>query len=609
MKNQAYLVPNPATPGQALKIDPELCVSCYRCADQCRVDVLTRSLPMEGGISRCEQMCPAGENIRWTTYYIDRGRFEDAYESIKMENPFPGVCGRVCFHPCEEKCARITLDEGIGTNALERAAYDFADRAKVRAPERRASSGKKVAVVGGGPAGLTCAYYLSLLGHHVTVFEAQPVAGGIPRVHIPEYRLPAAVVQKEVDEVAALGVEIKVNSPVDAQTFERLTHDYDACFVATGAPVSQKLGVAGENSVGVIGALEFLRKSRLDNASTVGKNVVIIGGGNVATDSARLARRLGAETITMTCLESRDIMPAYQSEVQLAEAEGIQVNPCWGVKSIIAEDGKVTGVELKSCTSVFDKEGRFNPSYDETVNCVIPADTVIAAIGQTTDLSFADEKMKAGPRIKVDPETTATPIAGVFAGGDAGSTIRSIVQAIASGKRAAISIDIFLRGGNKNLLSAAGIGATSMRSYVAGGNAAPENRVPEEPDTAYFGHINREEPSMLLAEDRVKSLDEVSQGLTRDQAILEARRCFRCSQYSPPTLLYPDECWFCGTCVEECPVPGAIRMQQPLNQRVGWKRKDTGEMFRIGMKNPPAPYREPPVGEPDDNHYVRSNGK
>ena len=191
----------------------------------------------------------------------------------------------MCFHPCEEKCARITLDEGIGTNALERAAYDFADRAKVRAPERRASSGKKVAVVGGGPAGLTCAYYLSLLGHHVTVFEAQPVAGGIPRVHIPEYRLPAAVVQKEVDEVAALGVEIKVNSPVDAQTFERLTHDYDACFVATGAPVSQKLGVAGENSVGVIGALEFLRKSRLDNASTVGKNVVIIGGGNVANQT------------------------------------------------------------------------------------------------------------------------------------------------------------------------------------------------------------------------------------------------------------------------------------------------------------------------------------
>lgn len=596
MKNEAYLVPNPVTPCLPIRIDPELCVSCYRCADQCRVDVMTRNIPKVGGISRCELSCPAGENIRWTTYFIEKGRFDEALESIMMENPFPGVCGRVCFHPCEEKCARIPLDEGIATNALERAAFDYA--AHPSTPAKRPATGKSVAVVGSGPAGLTCAYYLALLGHRVTVFEAQPLAGGIPRMQIPEYRLPAAIVDREVRQVEALGVEIRVNQYIDAPAFERLRAEHDACFIATGAPVSQRLGIPGEGLPGVIGALEFLRLARLGCAPTVGKNVVVIGGGNVATDSARLARRLGAEQVTMVCLESRDTMPAYRTEIELAEAEGVRINPCWGVRQIIGGHGRITGLELKSCTSTLDKDGRFNPTYDEKVSCVIPADFVVAAIGQTTDLSFADSAIRAGSRIKADPETLATALPGVFAGGDVASPIRSIVQAIASGKRAAISIDLYLTGGDRNALAAAGIGATSMRSYMAGGNAAPRNRVPEEPEPAYFGPPRRQQPSMLPAEERTASLREVNQGLRREQAILEARRCFRCSQYEPPLVLYPDECWFCGTCVEECPAPGAIRMEHPLNQKVGWKRKETGQLFRVGMKDPPAPNNRPPVGEP-----------
>ncbi len=597
MNNEAYLVPNPATPCQAIRIDPEICISCYRCADQCRADVMIRNVPMAGGISRCELACPAGEPIRWTTYYIDKGRFTDALMSIKMENPFPGVCGRVCFHPCEEKCARIPLDQGIGTNALERAAFDFADQRAIKPPKKRRATGKKVAVVGGGPAGLTCAYYLALFGHKVTVFEAQPVAGGIPRINIPEYRLPAAVVDQEVKDIASLGVDIKVNTPVDAEAFAKIKKEYDASFVATGAPVSAKLGIPGEELPGVIGALEFLRKARLGNNATVGKNVVVIGGGNVATDSARLARRLGAQEVTMACLESKATMPAYKSEVDLAEAEGIHVNPCWGVKRIIGQDGKVTGVELKECTSVLDKEGRFSPTYNENVSCVIAADTVVAAIGQMTDLSFADPEMKGGPRIKVDPDTLETPVPGVYAGGDVGSTIRSIVQAIASGKRASISIDIFLTRGDKSRLAAAGIGATSVQAYMAGGKASPQNRVPDEPQYADFGPTARQDPTLTPVEQRVKSLDEVSQGLSVEQAIAEATRCFRCSQYEPPLVLYPDDCWFCGTCVEECPAKGAIRMEHPLNQRVGWKRKESGELFRVGQKNPPKPYTRPPVGE------------
>jgi NADPH-dependent glutamate synthase beta subunit-like oxidoreductase len=596
-KKRVYMAPNPATPCISVRIDPKLCVSCYRCADQCRMDVLQRNAPKVGGISACELSCPAGEDVRWTTYFIDKGRFEDALSSIMAENPFPGVCGRVCFHPCEEKCARIPLDEGIATNALERAAFDFSAPGAIKPREKRPATGKRVAIVGGGPAGLTCGYYLALLGHNVTVFEAQSVAGGIPRVQIPEFRLPAAVVDREIEQIAALGVDIKVNSPVDARAFAKITKEFDACFIATGAPVSAKLGVPGDDIPGaVVPALEFLRRSRLGNPVPVGNRVVIIGGGNVATDSARLARRLGAQSVTMVCLESRDTMPAYRPEIELAQAEGVQINPCWGVKSIVGKDGKLIGVELKSCTSVYDKEGRFSPAYDEQVSCVIPADTVVAAIGQVTDLSFADASMKSGIRVKMDPETQETPVPGVFAGGDVGSQIRSIVQAIASGKRAAISIDIFLKGGDKTQLTAAGIGSVSMRSYVDGRSAAFENRVPEEPQYAEYEPTVRQQPAMLPVDIRASSLGEVSKGLSRDQAIAEATRCFRCSQYGPPIVLYPDECWFCGTCVEECPVAGAIKMEQPLNQRVGWKRKETGELFRVGMKNPPPPYTRPPVG-------------
>jgi NADH-quinone oxidoreductase subunit F len=599
MNNEAYLVPNPATPCQSIRIDPEICISCYRCADQCRTDIMVRNLPKEGGFAQCEKDCPTGEAIRWTTYLIARGEFDKAVENIRFENPFPGICGRVCFHPCEEECARIPLDQGIATNALERAAYDYGSP-DAKQPEKRPDTGKTVAVVGGGPAGLTCAYYLTLLGHKVTVYEAKPVAGGIPRVNIPEFRLPAAIIKSEIDQITRLGVEIKTNSPVDAGKFSELTKEYDACFIAVGAPLSVSLGVPGEDNPNVIGALEFLYKSRIDNDVKVGKKVVVIGGGNVATDSARLARRLGADEVTMVCLETRDTMPAYETEIEEAITEGINILPCWGIKEINLKDGKLSGIELKSCLSAFDEQGRFNPTYDEGNTCDIAADTVILAIGQRTDLSFADGKMLEGSRLIVNPVTLETPVPGVFAGGDVGTPDRSIVQAVASGKRAAMSIDIYLTGGSKDILAEAGTGITSMRSYMEKGSALPENRVPEEMALTYYGPGNRMVPEMIPGDERTGSMDEVNKGFIRELAIAEATRCFHCSQYLPPLVLYPDECWFCGTCVEECPAEGAIRMEHPLNQRVIWKRKETGKLFRRGMKNPPPPNTHPPMGESKD---------
>jgi NADH-quinone oxidoreductase subunit F len=604
MNDEAYLVQNPASPCEPIRIDPKLCISCYRCADQCRTDIMVRNIPMEGGVAGCEGKCPAGEVIRRTTFYIAGGEFGKALENIRDENPFPGVCGRVCFHPCEEECARISLDQGIAINTLEKAAFDYGTPKKENQMQKRVATGKKVAIVGSGPAGLTCAYYLALLGHKVTVFEAKPVAGGIPRLNIPEYRLAASVVDSEVKQITALGVDIKVNNIIDAQGFKKLTRDYDACFVATGAQLSQKLGVSGEDGPDVIDALEFLLKSKLGEDAAVGKKVVVIGGGNVATDSARLARRLGAEEVTIVCLESRDTMPAYESEVIEAEIEGVCISPGWGVKGIDLKDGKVTGVELKSCVSAYDAQGNFSPSYDESRIDRIAADTIILAIGQKTDLSFADEKMIAGSYIKTNAHTLETPVPGVFAGGDVISPIRSIVQAVASGKRAAISIDIFLSGGNNSTLFETGTGATSMRSYIESGKANPENHVPEESLPAYFGPGARMEPLLLSREQRTHSMEEVNKGLSKEQAVSEAARCLHCNQYLPPVILYPDECWFCGTCVEECPVAGAISMEHPLNQRVAWKRKETGELFRRGMKNPPPPNLRPPVGE-NKNYKVK----
>ena len=599
MNNVAYLVPNPATPCQPIRIDPELCISCYRCADQCRTDIMVKNLPKKDGFARCEEACPTGEAIRWTTYLIARGEFDKALENIKFENPFPGICGRVCFHPCEDDCARNPLDQGIATNALERAAYDYGTQ-DAKQPEKRPDTGKTVAVVGGGPAGLTCAYYLAILGHKVTVFESKPVAGGIPRVNIPEFRLPAAVVDSELGQVKALGVEIKTNSPVDAARFTKLTREYDACFVATGAPLSVSLGVTGEDNPDVIGALDFLYRSRIENGMKVGAKVVVIGGGNVATDSARLARRLGADEVTMVCLETRDTMPAYETEIEETLREGINILPSWGVKEINLNNGQVSGLELKSCVSAFDENGKFNPTYDEGKTCNIEADTIILAIGQQTDLSFADRKMLDGSRIIVDPVTQETPVPGVFAGGDIGTPDRSIVQAIASGKRAAMSIDIYLTGNSRDILAEAGTGITSMRSYMEKGTAIPENRIPEEMVLTYYGPGNRMVPEIVPGEERGESMDEVNRGFIRELAVTEATRCFRCSQYLPPLVLYPDECWFCGTCVEECPAEGAIRMEHPLNQRVIWKRKETGELFRRGMKNPPPPNTHPPMGESKD---------
>ncbi|MDP6127339.1 MAG: 2-oxoacid:acceptor oxidoreductase family protein [Dehalococcoidales bacterium] len=530
-------------------------------------------------LAPCEVACPAGERINEAAFYIQYGQFEDALQSIKEENPFPGICGRVCFHPCETECNRVKYDEGIATNALERAAFDNADSGKVERPETKPATGKTAAITGSGPAGMTCARYLALLGHKVTVFEAQPVAGGVPRFGIPEYHLPRDIVDREIAEIGDLGVEIKLNTRVGKDiTFDAITKDYDACFVATGAHRSMKLGIPGEDNDGTYSGLDFLKRVALGEKISLGKKVVVIGGGNVAMDVARTAARMGGTEIQTVCLESREEMPAYSWEVAAAEAEGIGVQTGWGPSQVIASGGKVSAVEFHKCTSVFDSQGKFSPAYDKSDSMSIDCDTVITAIGERLELPFPDGTLAmSGPVIQAD-KLGKTSMAGVYAGGDAASLSRSIVEAIASGKRAALGIDLYLTNTDEGVADSflkADKGAIAMGRYLSADSNGEGSKVVgyEDLNLAHFTEAPRIVAAELAAKTRTKDFSETNLGFSKESAMAEAERCFHCGSCTLCEICYiscPDiaisfesgspifnskkeVCKSCGICIYECP--------------------------------------------------------
>jgi len=534
-------------------------------------------------LSPCEASCPAGEIIERTISFIQDGHFEEALESIKAENPFPGICGRVCFHPCEVSCNRIQYDEGIATNALERAAFDYADASLVRKPEKRPSTGKRVAVTGSGPAGLTCAYYLALLGHSVTVFEAQPVAGGVPRFGIPEYRLPKKIVEQEIKEIADLGVDIKVNAKVGKDiAFDTMTKEYDACFIAAGAHRSMELGIPGEDSSGVLSGLDFLKRASFGEKVDVGTRVAVIGGGNTAVDSARTAKRLGASEVAIVYRRSAEEMPAYEEEVAAAEKEGIKIHYLAMPVQIHSGGSRVSRLEcIKARLGGKDESGRRRPEPIEGSNFMIDIDTVITALGEALELPFTDGTLKmSGPVIEVD-ELGRTSLAGVYAGGDVTSVSRSVAEAIGSGKRAALGIELFLTSGDEKAAISfrkGDSGAISMSRYLNSdytGDTGDSNGVVsyEDLNVAYFTEEPRIVTAELPAETRIRGFAETKLGFTREDAIAEAKRCFHCGHCTMCELCYilcpdiaisldSDSCSFivntdfckaCGICIRECP--------------------------------------------------------
>jgi heterodisulfide reductase subunit A-like polyferredoxin len=494
------------------------------------------------GVAPCRDACPINQRAQGYVALVREGRFADAYRTIKEDNPFPSVCGRVCNHRCEEACSRGGGDAPVNIMALKRFVTDWAleKRASGEYPQPSASestprpevaaTGKRVAIVGSGPAGMTCALDLVRQGHAATVFEALPAPGGMMRVGVPEYRLPYDLVQQEIDDILAEGVELRLNTRVeDAPGL--LGQGYDAVFVAVGAHGGVKLPIPGNDLPQVLMATDFLRSVSLKSKHTspeaasladplpelTGKRVLVLGGGNVAIDTAMSAVRLGAGWVGMSCLESRETMPAHDWEVRDAEQEGVQLYPSRTFKEVTSQAGQVSGVRTVQVDFRGFVEGR--PDFDELPGTeeVIAADVVIFAIGQRPDISCLGDQVETVARRfpKVDPQTLATSLPGVFAGGDAVTGTSFIVNAIAAGHQAARSIERYLQG-LEPVYESLRPPAVHLETHEV------TQRMTEAPPTG------RVETKARPPQERVKDFEEVYAGLTEAEAQAEAARCLSC---------------------------------------------------------------------------------
>ncbi|MCR4418866.1 MAG: FAD-dependent oxidoreductase [Clostridia bacterium] len=466
------------------------------------------------GTPPCRSTCPAGTNVQGYVALISQGKFTEALEVVRRRMPFAAVCGRICHHPCEEECNRAEFDAPVAIQWLKRAAADFGeDRPPAPPAERRP---EKVAVIGAGPAGLVAAFDLAQEGFRVTVFDALNVAGGLLRAGIPRYRLPEAAVERDLAWLLAGGAELKLGVRVGQDvSFEDLRREYQAVLIAVGAGASRGLDVPGTDLEGVWPGLSFLREAALGDRPQVGSKVLVIGGGNVAVDAARTALRLGAETVEIVYRRTKEQMPAHAWEIAEAEEEGVVVHTCWVPRRILGENGRVTGMEFIRVEPAVDAEGRFAPREIPGSERVFPADTVILAVGQATDLSFlgpeSGVEVRRDGTIKVDPVTMATTAAGVFACGDVVLGPSSVVEAVGSAHEAALSVSRYLRGEDM----AAG------RQKETGDKLGPPPKVKVEPRP-------RLEPRLLSPAERRTGFGEVSPGYTREEAIEEARRCLNC---------------------------------------------------------------------------------
>ncbi|NLC51502.1 MAG: FAD-dependent oxidoreductase [Firmicutes bacterium] len=476
----------------------------------------------------CANACPA--HIRIPDYIgcVQEGKFEESLAIIREKTPLAGVLGRVCVHPCEENCRRGNVDESISIRAIKRFVADF-ERDLRRYPSQVKADDKKqsVAVVGAGPAGLTAAYQLARRGYRVTIFEALPVAGGMLAVGIPSYRLPREILQREIKLVEDLGVKIKFNTRVGKDiAFAEIKDKYDAVFVSTGLHESAKMNIEGENAgynyKGFLPGVEYLRKMNLGIRIDLGEKIAVIGGGNVAMDCARSALRLGVKEVNLIYRRSRAEMPANESEIKDAEAEGVNFHFLANPKRLIVDANKVVALEcIRMKLGEPDASGRRRPIPVEGSEFRLSVDTVIPAIGQVGDFSFlTDDEVTFNKRgnINADPVTAATDTPGIFAGGDAVLGARTVIEAVASGNRAADSIDRYLRGEE--------VKATEEDYCQFILDALKVYDPCEKLDVV--GGIKRKEEEVLPLSERLQGFAEVEQGLKYIAATQEADRCLQC---------------------------------------------------------------------------------
>lgn len=543
--------------------------------------------PVSGeNIPPCNESCWVAQDIERMIHYVTKGKFLEAYVQLSLENPMPSVLGRVCSHPCEESCNRKQFDEPVSIQALERFIGDWGLKHGGGFTRFRMMRKEEVAVIGSGPAGLSCAYHLSRMGYKVTIFETMPLLGGKLRWAIPNYRLPKKILDQEIEKILSFGIRVEKNTKVDRDVFLKELKPYRAIFMAIGAQIPISLNIPGENSKGVVSGLEILKEFHLKHGTKLGSNPVIIGGGNTAIDVARTVLRLGHKPLILY-RRSKDEMPAYKEEIEEADREGIEIHCLVAPVKILQEKGQVVGIEcLKMKPGKPDISGRKTPIPLKGSNFVIKTDQIIKAIGEKIEepIPIKDVVLKNG-NIEVTPHMM-TSRTGIFAGGDTIAQVRSVGHAVLSGKKAAISIDSYLRGKNlKDVFQRIQVGKRGgvfVESYLnpektnlQGKHVVGFNEI----NTFYFRKMPRIERKHSPAEKATQSFDEVNIGLDQTEAIASAERCFQCGVcnscqncyfFCPDVAIRMkkegleidyDHCKGCGICAQECP-PGVIVLKE-----------------------------------------------
>ena len=577
--SQLFNTPNMSRSAYVARVDKKNCVACGRCVEYCPAGAVKlgqklctkhgeQQYPKQvlpdatkwgqhmwnedyrdrnrincypTGTAPCKTACPAHIAVQGYLKKAAEGKYTEALELIKRENPFPAVCGRVCNRRCEDACTRGTIDRPIAIDEVKKFISEQDLNAQNRfVPEIVVASNRgrwkeKIAVIGGGPSGLSCAYYLATMGYYPTVFEKNPEPGGMLRYGIPSYKLDKKVIDAEIEIMREIGVEIRTGVEVGRDiTLEQLREQgYKAFYVAIGCQGGRLPGVPGQDAEGVTTAIDFLHEANCGQKSLSGK-VVVVGGGNVAIDAARVALRSGAQSVTMLSLETEDIMPASPAERAEAREDGVVLNPGWGPKEVLTADGKVTGIIFKKCTSVFDAEHRFAPTYDEEQLLTLDADMVIFAIGQAIQNGALFEGSKVefgrGNSPVADKLTLQTAQEDIFVGGDCLTGPKFAIDAIATGKEAAESLHRFVQHGHMTI-------GRNRRDFIE------LNK--DDISVESYDNSSRQEPEPVKGGD---AFSEYHGTLTEEQVRKETARCLSCGA----SVVDENRCIGCGLCTTKC---------------------------------------------------------
>ena len=582
--SQLYNTPNLSASAYRAHVDIEKCVACGKCVEVCPVgaaklgqklctkDGETVTYPQmelpdltpwgphkwnynfredaqincyDTGTAPCKAACPAHIAVQGYVRMAAEGRYMDALKLIKLDNPLPAVCGAICNRRCEDRCTRGTIDQPVAVDEIKKfiAAQELTPEGRY-IPSCYNDEGKqwddyKIAIVGSGPAGLSAAYYLRTKGYPVTIFEKENAPGGMLRFGIPSFRLEKNIIDAEIDVIKTMGAEIRCGVEIgkDITLDELREQGYKAFFVAIGLQGGRKVGVPGEDAIGVETGVDFLRRINLDTTQKISGKTIVIGGGNVAVDVARSAIRAGSSEVTMFCLESEAEMPAAIDEVAEAKVEGISIQNGWGPKEFVVKDGKVVGVVFKKCLSVFDESGRFAPQYDENNTITVDCDNVLTAIGQTAEwgglLEGSKISLRGNGTAIADKVTLQTAEPDVFVGGDIYHGALFAIDAIAEGKEAVVSLNRFVHEGQSLTIG------RNLRQFVEFDRS--------DVLIESFDNAKRQTPGTKQGK-AVETFSDLRLPLTEEQVRIEANRCLSCGA----TVVDENRCIGCGLCTTRC---------------------------------------------------------